>query len=32
VPQELVGKTVAIKVQFDLAPLEVISPPIEVKL
>jgi hypothetical protein len=32
VPQELIGKTVTLKVQFDLAPVEVISQPIEVKL
>jgi hypothetical protein len=32
VPQELIGKTVTIKVQFNLAPVETISPPIEVKL
>jgi hypothetical protein len=32
VPKELVGKTVTVKVQFDLAPLETISKPIEVQL
>jgi len=32
VPKELVGKTVTVKVEFNLAPLEVISKPIEVKL
>jgi len=28
----LTGKTVTVRVQFDLAPLEVISRPIDVKL
>jgi hypothetical protein len=32
VPKELVGKTVTVKVQFDLAPLEMISKPIDTKL
>jgi len=32
VPNELVGQTVTIKVQFDLAPVETTSKPIEVKL
>jgi len=32
VPKELVGKTVTIKVQFDLAPVETISKPIKVQL
>jgi hypothetical protein len=32
VPKELAGKTVTIKVEFNLAPIEVISKPIEVKL
>jgi hypothetical protein len=32
VPKELDGKTVTIKVKFDLAPVEVISQPIEVAL
>jgi hypothetical protein len=32
VSKELVGKTVTVKVQFDLAPVEVISKPVEVKL
>jgi hypothetical protein len=32
VPQELVGKTVTVKVQFNLAPVETVSQPIEVKL
>jgi hypothetical protein len=32
VPKELVGKTVTIKVEFNLAPVQVISQPIEVKL
>jgi hypothetical protein len=32
VPKELDGKTVMVKVQFDLAPVETISQPIKVKL
>jgi hypothetical protein len=32
VPKDLEGKKVSIKVQFDLAPVETISQPIEVKL
>jgi len=32
VPKELAGKTVTVKVEFNLAPLETISKPIEVKL
>jgi hypothetical protein len=32
VPKELAGKTVTVKVEFNLAPIEVISQPIEVKL
>jgi len=32
VPKELVGKTVTVKVQFDLAPLEMIGKPIDTKL
>jgi hypothetical protein len=32
VPKDLVGKTVTVKVQFDLAPLEMISKPIDVQL
>jgi hypothetical protein len=32
VPKELVGKTVTIKAEFNLAPVEVISKPIEVEL
>jgi hypothetical protein len=32
VPSELVGKTVTVKVQFDLAPVETISLPLDVKL
>jgi hypothetical protein len=32
VPQELIGKTVTVKVQFNLAPLETVSEPVEVKL
>jgi hypothetical protein len=32
VPKELVGKTVTVKVEFNLSPVEVISKPIEVKL
>jgi hypothetical protein len=32
VPKNLDGKTVSVKVQFDLAPVEVISQPIEVAL
>jgi hypothetical protein len=32
VSKELAGKTVTVKVQFDLAPLEIISKPVEVQL
>jgi len=32
VPNNLTGKTVNVKVEFNLSPLEVISKPIDVKL
>jgi hypothetical protein len=32
VPKDLIGKTVTLKAGFNLAPLETISRPIEVKL
>jgi len=32
VPKELDGKTVTVRIKFDLAPVEVISQPIKVKL
>jgi hypothetical protein len=32
VPKELIGQTVTIKVDFDLAPLQTVSKPVEVKL
>jgi hypothetical protein len=32
VPSELIGKTVTVKVELNLAPLETVSKPVEVKL
>jgi len=32
VPNNLAGKTVTVKVEFNLAPLETVSQPVEVKL